>query len=175
MRTAGRYLRITERSSPLVKVSGTTDFIELRRCVRFYGRALMVLQPESGLLEQLRYGPADSAICVMNGSRTTAVGPPSLLGLACLSQWTFANSVLPFAFNFRNDKKHGVRFTINTDGPEMYGTNVHKEQELLRKAGILTPQGIASCNRWAFEASFLSSHTNADPAGPGGSRKADKA
>lgn len=54
-------------------------------------------------------------------------------------------------------QKYGVRFTINTDGPEMYGTNVHKEQELLRKAGILTSEGIASCNRWAFEASFLAS------------------
>jgi adenosine deaminase len=49
----------------------------------------------------------------------------------------------------------GVRFTINTDGPEMYRTNVHKEQELLRKAGILTPEAIATCNRWAFEASFI--------------------
>lgn len=37
----------------------------------------------------------------------------------------------------------GVRFTINTDGPEMYRTNVYKEQELLRQAGILTPEAIA--------------------------------
>ncbi len=51
--------------------------------------------------------------------------------------------------------KYGVRFTINTDGPEMYRTNVYKEQELLRKAGILTRADIARCNRWAFEASFL--------------------
>jgi adenosine deaminase len=49
----------------------------------------------------------------------------------------------------------GVRFTINTDGPEMYRTNVYKEQELLRGAGILTPQAIAKCNRWAFAASFI--------------------
>ena len=53
--------------------------------------------------------------------------------------------------------KYDVRFTINTDGPEMYRTNVHKEQELLRKARILTPDAIARCNRWAFEASFLNS------------------
>ena len=49
----------------------------------------------------------------------------------------------------------GVRFTINTDGPEMYRTNVYKEQELLRKAGILTREAISTCNRWAFEASFI--------------------
>jgi adenosine deaminase len=52
-------------------------------------------------------------------------------------------------------QKYGVRFTINTDGPEMYRTNVFKEQELLRKAHILTGAQIAGCNRWAFEASFL--------------------
>jgi hypothetical protein len=60
---------------------------------RFYGRALMVLQPESERLEQPRCGPADSAICVINESRTRVAGPRFLLGLACLSQW-------PFAFNW---------------------------------------------------------------------------
>ena len=52
-------------------------------------------------------------------------------------------------------QKLGVRFTINTDGPEMYRTNVYKEQESLRKAGVLTGEAISECNRWAFEASFL--------------------
>jgi adenosine deaminase len=56
--------------------------------------------------------------------------------------------------------KYGVRFTINTDGPEMYRTNVYKEQELLRKALVLTPEAIAQCDRWAFEASFLNSELN---------------
>ncbi|MBV8902214.1 MAG: amidohydrolase family protein [Acidobacteriia bacterium] len=65
--------------------------------------------------------------------------------------------------------KHGVRFTINTDGPEMYATNVYKEQELLRKAGILTAEAITRCDRWAFEASFLNG--NARPKA-GGSRDA---
>ena len=51
--------------------------------------------------------------------------------------------------------RRGVRFTINTDGPEMYRTNVYKEQELLRKAGLLARADIARCNQWAFEASFL--------------------
>lgn len=51
--------------------------------------------------------------------------------------------------------KSGVKFTINTDGPEMYRTNVYKEQELLRTNGILTSAQIAQCNRWAHEASFV--------------------
>jgi adenosine deaminase len=51
--------------------------------------------------------------------------------------------------------KYGVPFTINTDGPEMYRTNVYKEQELLRKAGLLSAAEITQCSRRAFEASFL--------------------
>ena len=52
-------------------------------------------------------------------------------------------------------KKYKVKFTINTDGPEMYCTNIYKEQELLRKAGILTQKEIDQCTKWAFEASFI--------------------
>lgn len=51
--------------------------------------------------------------------------------------------------------KHKVKFTINTDGPEMYRTNIYKEQEFLRQAKILTRQQIQRCNEWAFQASFI--------------------
>ena len=51
--------------------------------------------------------------------------------------------------------KEQVKFTINTDGPEMYSTNIHKEQEFLKKNNILTAQQIALCTKWAFEASFI--------------------
>ncbi|MFA6553326.1 MAG: adenosine deaminase [Patescibacteria group bacterium] len=51
--------------------------------------------------------------------------------------------------------KNGIKFTINTDGPEMYATNLYEEQELLRKAGILNRSQIEECTRWALEASFL--------------------
>jgi adenosine deaminase len=51
--------------------------------------------------------------------------------------------------------KNKVKFTINTDGPEMYRTNIYKEQEFLRKNKILTRKQINQCNKWAFEASFI--------------------
>lgn len=51
--------------------------------------------------------------------------------------------------------EHGVRLTINTDGPELYHTNVFKEQEFLLKLGAMTRPQIAQCNEWAFEASFI--------------------
>lgn len=53
--------------------------------------------------------------------------------------------------------KNNIKFTINTDGPEMYRTNIFKEQEFLKKSGMLTGSQIAQCNKWAFEASFIKS------------------
>ena len=51
--------------------------------------------------------------------------------------------------------KNKIKFTINTDGPEMYMTNIYKEQEFLIKNNILTRKEVAQAARWAFEASFI--------------------
>jgi adenosine deaminase len=51
--------------------------------------------------------------------------------------------------------KHGVRITVNTDGPELYHTNVFKEQEFLVKIGAMTSRQVARCNEMAFESSFI--------------------
>lgn len=51
--------------------------------------------------------------------------------------------------------KYRIKFTINTDGPEMYQTNIYEEQEFLLKNRILSRQEINQCTRWAFESSFL--------------------
>ncbi len=50
---------------------------------------------------------------------------------------------------------HGVRTTVNTDGPELYHTNVFKEQEFLINIGAMSASEIDQCNRWAFEAGFV--------------------
>jgi adenosine deaminase len=50
---------------------------------------------------------------------------------------------------------HGVRTTVNTDGPELYHTNVYKEQEFLIELEAMSRADIEECNRWAFEASFV--------------------
>ncbi len=50
---------------------------------------------------------------------------------------------------------HGVPMTVNTDGPELYHTNVFKEQQFLLKLGALTKKEMAQCNRAAFAASFI--------------------
>ncbi len=48
-----------------------------------------------------------------------------------------------------------IKFTINTDGPEMYCTDLSDEQELLRKNGVLTSAQIERCTKWAFDSSFI--------------------
>ena len=52
-------------------------------------------------------------------------------------------------------KEHGIRFTINTDGPEMLETNLRKEMRWLLKHQILTEKEIIETNQWAKEASFI--------------------
>jgi len=52
-------------------------------------------------------------------------------------------------------QKNNIRFTINTDGPEMYRTNVYKEEEFLIKNGILNEVEVEKCRENAFEASFV--------------------
>jgi adenosine deaminase len=56
---------------------------------------------------------------------------------------------------FRRMKEYGVRYTINTDGPEMLGTNLRNEIDFLLRNGILTSTDILKATRWAFDASFL--------------------
>jgi len=50
---------------------------------------------------------------------------------------------------------HKVRVTINTDGPEMYHTNLYKEMELLRLNGILTQKQLNDCQANARKATFI--------------------
>jgi adenosine deaminase len=60
--------------------------------------------------------------------------------------------------------KHGVRITVNTDGPELYHTNVFKEQEFLVKLGAMTRKQVAECNRLAFDVSFIQQHAHTSAA-----------
>jgi len=51
--------------------------------------------------------------------------------------------------------EHGVAFTIATDGPEMMGTHLRDEFDLLRRIGALDEDELAEANRRGHEASFL--------------------
>ena len=51
--------------------------------------------------------------------------------------------------------EHGVPFTIATDGPEMMGTHLRDEFDLLLRIGALDREEILEADRRAHEASFL--------------------
>ncbi len=50
---------------------------------------------------------------------------------------------------------HGVRFTINTDGPEMLQTSVIEEYQLLLDNGIFSEADVRASIQTAYESSFL--------------------
>src|SRR5438309_159247 len=52
-------------------------------------------------------------------------------------------------------KKHKVRFSFNTDGPEMLETTLRDELRLAVRSGWVTKEELAECGAWAEEASFL--------------------
>lgn len=49
----------------------------------------------------------------------------------------------------------GVRVTINSDDPEVLDTNLNNEYRIAREVLGLSLQEIATCNRYAYESSFL--------------------
>ena len=56
---------------------------------------------------------------------------------------------------FRTLQRSKVKFTLNTDGPEMLKTNLRGEIAFLLGNGILTRERILEANRDAFRASFV--------------------
>ena len=52
-------------------------------------------------------------------------------------------------------KSHRIRYTINTDGPEMLKTNLRGEIEFLLKENIVDESDILRANELAFESSFV--------------------
>jgi adenosine deaminase len=50
---------------------------------------------------------------------------------------------------------HGVRFTINTDGPYLLDTSMRREVDMLRDGLVLAHEQIEQAFRWAREATFV--------------------
>jgi adenosine deaminase len=52
-------------------------------------------------------------------------------------------------------RRHRVKFSINTDGPEMLRTSLRQEHGWLIERGLLSADEALRCNRWAAEKSFI--------------------
>lgn len=58
---------------------------------------------------------------------------------------------------YQTIRDNGVRFTINTDGPEMQMTSLKNEFEFLLSNGVFSQEDILRANQTAHEASFIKS------------------
>jgi adenosine deaminase len=82
---------------------------------------------------------------------TLEVCPTSNLQTSAIKTWEEMKIV------FDTLKKYNVPFTINSDGPELLGTNVKEEFEKLLEKGIFSVEDVKKCTKTAKEASFIAS------------------
>ena len=82
---------------------------------------------------------------------TLEVCPTSNINSRVVSGWEELRWIL------NTFKQNGVRFTINTDGPEMLKTYIRDELTTLGRLGILSVEEQAQTAEWAREASFVAS------------------
>jgi len=88
---------------------------------------------------------------------TLEVCPTSNLNSRVVSGWEELRWILD------TFKHNGVRFTINTDGPEMLKTYIRDELTTLGRLGILSVEEQAQSAEWAREASFVAGISHLPP------------
>lgn len=137
-------------------------FAEARKA----GLGITVHTGEEGTLEEMRYVVekirpdriGHGILCYKDPGLMKRVTKNKIILEICPSS-NLRNSILQNEEELRQAVrtfiKYKVKFTVNTDGPEMYRTNIYKEQEFLKKERILTTQEVARCTKWAFESSFI--------------------
>ncbi len=80
---------------------------------------------------------------------TLELCPTSNINSRVVSGWD------EFAWIFQTFEQHQVRYTINTDGPEMLKTYIRDEMASLARHGILSVEQQERAAAWAREASFV--------------------
>ena len=80
---------------------------------------------------------------------TLEVCPTSNLNTRVVGSWD------EFRWIFDTFRRNGVKFTINTDGPEMLRTYMRDELATLGRLGILSVEEQEQVAEWAREASFV--------------------
>jgi adenosine deaminase len=80
---------------------------------------------------------------------TLEICPTSNLNTRVVSGWD------EFRWIFDSFRRNNVRFTINTDGPEMLKTYIRDELSMLGRLGILSVEEQAQSAEWARQSSFV--------------------
>ena len=153
-------------ADPQVKSFSMKEHLPLFLEARKAGLGITIHTGEEGTLDEMRYVVGEikpqrighGVMCVSDRQLMRDIVKNKITLEICPTS-NLRNSVVKNVGELKNVirtlKRHKVRFTINTDGPEMYQTNIHKEQEFLVKNRILSRQEVAQCTKWAFEATFI--------------------
>jgi adenosine deaminase len=94
------------------------------------------------------YDPRTMALIRERGI-TLELCPTSNLNSRVVSGWD------EFRWIFDTFRRNGVRYTINTDGPEMLKTYIRDEMTSLGRLGILSVEEQLQAAEWARQSSFV--------------------
>jgi adenosine deaminase len=162
----GRGVVGIDIAGPESDVFRPADYRSLVRRARRGGLGITVHTGEAGPVEEIaqviealepdRIGHGvksayDSRAMAMIRERgiTLEVCPTSNLNSRVVSGWD------EFRWIFDTFRRNGVRYTINTDGPEMLKTYIRDELASLARHGILSLEEQQQAADWAREASFV--------------------
>ncbi len=153
-------------SGPKKSSFNIKEYVKLFALARASGLGITIHTGEEGDLEEMRYIVKEikpdrighGVMCAKDPELMKEVAKRGIVLETCPTS-NLKNSVVKDIKELKSIytqlKKYKVKFTINTDGPEMYRTNIFEEQEFLRKNKILTQKEIDQCTKWAFEATFI--------------------
>jgi adenosine deaminase len=143
-----------------------SDYKRLFDRVRRKGLGITVHSGEAGPIEEIgevieqlepsrighgvkaAYDPHTMAMIRERGI-TLEICPTSNLNTRVVSGWD------EFRWIFETFRRNGVRYTINTDGPEMLKTYIRDELTSLGRLAILSVEEQLQAAEWAREASFV--------------------
>jgi adenosine deaminase len=149
--------------SPTFEVS---RYRRVYRRARQFGLGLTVHTGESGPIEEIAevieqlepdrighgvksaYDPRSLAMIRERGI-VLEVCPSSNLNTRVVSGWD------EFRWIFDTFRRHDIRFTINTDGPEMLRRYIRDEMATLGRLGILSLEELERCAQTSLAASFV--------------------
>jgi adenosine deaminase len=113
------------------------------------GEVIRQLEPSRiGHGVKAAYDPGTMAL-IRDRDIVLEVCPTSNLNTRVVSGWE------EFRWIFDTFRRNGVKFTINTDGPEMLKTYIRDEFQTLGRLGILSLEEQQQAAEWARQASFV--------------------
>jgi len=153
-------------AGPQRKTFSMKKHLNLFRQARAAGLGITIHTGEEGSLEEMRYVVREikpdrighGLLCVKDKKLMADIVKQDIVLESCPTS-NIKNSVVKDIGElkkiFKAYLKNKIKFTINTDGPEMYVSNMCQEQNLLIKNKILTLREVNQATDWAFENTFI--------------------